>query len=273
MKDMYPSGGSSVSGMAITDEAAVRRRWLYSFLAYYGFVFVVLALSVVLSIEPISWSQMLIVLYPGLHYYFYRKTSIYWFLFFTSLASSLGIVHIVLIELLRVLGGRSFLGLLFWFIEAGLFGYFLYNCFQLLKVNIKNHNDIIYKLAVENLWVASLLVCSVLSYIQSVHSLHYGFKVGLAEGLGMLCGDVIRVFLAYYFAIKKKGTWALLVILVFFPWPSLRGEEVSSIFNKLSWFGFFGYFCISTYRLYRVNKAEREGVAKVDDDSVEQISI
>ena len=263
---------SEMSDIYNLDEAVVNRKWLYSFFAYYGFALVVSFLPVILFVEPFAWYDMRLLLYPVLHYYFYRKASIYWFMFFTSIALSLGITHGVLMELLAILRMKSFIGLFLWWVHVGLFSYFIYNCFQLLKINIQN-NLTAYNSVVRSLWVVSLLVCYSFSLLQDVYRLPHGLNESLPEVLGMFVGTSLIVCLWYYLAIQRKGTVALWVILFFFPKSFIPWGDISSILNRLSWFGFFIYFCISTYRLYKVNRAERKEVVQGDRDSVDQTSI
>ncbi len=273
MNIVHPSGDSGVPDIKTNYGATiVRRRWLYSFLVYYGFMLLFFLLGCIFVEAPSLYELSLWLAPLALYVFSYRRFDIYLLMFFFS---TLPLVTFeILIRLIIVFRPDSDSSLegYFFIIQICLLGYFIYNSYKLLKVNIQN-NFSGYKSVVKNLWIMSLIVCYGLSFLHHVHSPVDGFKVPLAKAMGILFANVLIVYLWYYFAIRRKGTIALLVILFFFPRSFFDGGGINSIHNKILWLGFFIYFCISTYRLYKVNRVERREVPKADSDSVEQISI
>ncbi len=83
MNEVHPPINSGILDMESLDEVTIKKRWRYSFFAYYGFIIPWGFLLPLISLKSISLYELSKLSIPCLHYYFYRKRGIYWFLLFT----------------------------------------------------------------------------------------------------------------------------------------------------------------------------------------------
>ena len=134
--------------------------------------------------------------------------------------------------------------------------------FRLLKaISDKDRN--IYVTGVSYLWILALVIYNGLFLLQQIKDHLAGVSIVTAESVveiaAMITAKAILFCVSYYFVIKRKSIIILLLILFIVPMPFLNNALLLS--TKIAWLGFYIYLCISTYRLYTVNRqAESKSV-------------
>jgi len=233
---------------------SIRRKWLYSFFIYYGLNLAFFLLHIISDSPSLrDWSFWLVPL--SVYFFSYKRFDVYILMFFTSIFPLVLLYKAMDFIVVSHSSESPSIARFIFLVVLTLYSIFIYYCYQMLKINIQYNVDI-YKIATERLWMFSFFAYRGLHTLRSIHDYNLGFKHSAAETCAIITVEIIIFSICYYFVVKRKGTWALWVILLFMPHPWFGKEAASlSIFSRIFWLGFFIYYCISSYRLHKVNKA------------------
>ncbi len=259
----------SFKDLAITsEEYSSRKKWLISFVVYYSFLFFLILLKFIFT-KQISSYDICLWIIPYLYYKAYKHYQIAWLLLSTSLAPLYFVYTLaresVLLRQLPII----FLGKYVIAAYLLLFSYFLFNCYGLLRINT-NYNSSNYNSTIKYLWIFSFLIYYSLWYLESVGKLAAKLNVSVLFGISPLPIYLIFLFVCYWLILKMQSSIALLILLFLSPAPFMYSKE---IYHKIFWWGLFWYLCISSYRLYKINKISSKIVKDiVADDKGKPIS-
>lgn len=245
------------------DTKNIQKNWLYSFYLYYGVYIFIGFCNAFITYHEEGYRALYYVYHlipPYVAYYFaYKKQGIMWLMWFTSIVP-LCFLCAWIMEIKNVILTKSFINMNCLLLQNILCAYFLVNCYRLFLLNRETINQETYNRIVEKLWLIAFssyccaLYCNFIITFKDAFNYDWDLILSIAPLFALFTWLV--AYIPYYFSYKRRGTISIFVMMIFIPRPFLSSDPTGIVY-KIIFAGLFIYLAISSYWLYKVNRARK----------------